>query len=215
MIFGGTCMAREEIVEFGKFTSSGALTKALEELEYCGFIRKYSSYGKKTKPALYQLIDNYTLFYFKFIRNNENNDEHFWMTSIDSQMHRVWAGLAFERMCLQHVQQIKETLGISGVLSNVYSWYKNADVESDGAQIDLLIDRNDQVINLCEMKFSISEYTITSDYEQNLRRKKNVFISETNTRKALHITMITTYGLKRNMYSDIVQKEVTLEDLFR
>ena len=208
-------MTRDEIVEFGKFTSSGALTKALEELEYCGFIRKYSSYGKKTKQALYQLIDNYTLFYFKFIRNNENNDEHFWMTSIDSQMHRVWAGLAFERMCLQHVQQIKETLGISGVLSNVYSWYKNADVESDGAQIDLLIDRNDQVINLCEMKFSISEYTITSDYEQNLRRKKNVFICETNTRKALHITMITTYGLKRNMYSDIVQKEVTLEDLFR
>lgn len=208
-------MTRDEIVEAGKLTSSGMLTKVLDELECCGFIRKYNSYGKKTKLALYQLIDNYTLFYFKFVRNNENNDEHFWSASIDSQMHRTWSGLAFERLCLQHIPQIKEKLGISGVLSNVYSWRKNADEHSQGAQIDLLIDRNDQVINLCEMKFSMSEYTITSDYDRNLRQKKSIFIDETKTHKAVHITMLTTYGLKRNMYTDIIQNEVTLQDLFR
>ena len=207
-------MTREEIIESGNITNNGALSKALEELEYCGFVRKYNNYGKKSKQASYQLIDNYTLFYFKFIQNNENNDEHFWSASIDSQMHRVWSGLAFERICMTHIPQIKAKLGISGVLSNVYAWRKDGNEYESGTQIDLLIDRNDQVINLCEMKYSMSEYTITTDYELRLRQKKSTFIEHTQTRKAVHLTMVTTYGVKRNTYSDIIQNEVTLQDLF-
>ena len=207
-------MTREEIIESGNITNNGALSKALEELEYCGFVRKYNNYGKKSKQASYQLIDNYTLFYFKFIQNNENNDEHFWSASIDSQMHRVWSGLAFERICMSHIPQIKAKLGISGVLSNVYAWRKDGNEYESGTQIDLLIDRNDQVINLCEMKYSMSEYTITADYELRLRQKKSTFIEHTQTRKAVHLTMVTTYGVKRNTYSDIIQNEVTLQDLF-
>ena len=138
--------------------SNGTLSKVLDELEYCGFIRKYSGYGKKTKQAIYQLVDNYTLFYFKFIQQNKNNDEHFWSVSIDSATHRAWSGLAFERLCMAHIQQIKAGLGISGVLSNIYSWRKEADENGNGAQIDLLIDRNDHVINVCEMKYSMSEF---------------------------------------------------------
>lgn len=207
-------MTREEIIESGNITNNGALSKALEELEYCGFVRKYNNYGKKSKQASYQLIDNYTLFYFKFIQNNENNDEHFWSASIDSQMHRVWSGLAFERICMTHIPQIKAKLGISGVLSNVYAWRKDGNEYESGTQIDLLIDRNDQVINLCEMKYSMSEYTITADYELRLRQKKSTFIEHTQTRKAVHLTMVTTYGVKRNTYSDIIQNEVTLQDLF-
>ena len=177
-------------------------------------MRKYNGYGKTSKQAIYQLIDNYTLFYFKFIRQNHNNDEHFWSASIDSSMHRAWSGLAFERLCMAHTQQIKAALGIAGVLSNVYSWRKEADEDSDGAQIDMLIDRNDQVINLCEMKYSLSEYVIDADYEKSLRNKKAAFIDATKTRKAVHLTMVTTYGVRQNSHSGIVQSEVTLDDLF-
>ena len=207
-------MTREEIIAATDKYSNGALSKVLDELEYCGFIRKYNGFDKKSKQAIYQLIDNYTLFYFKFIQQNENNDEHFWSASIDSAMHRAWSGLAFERLCMAHTQQIKAALGIAGVLSNVYSWRKEADEMSDGAQIDLLIDRKDQVINLCEMKYSLSEYAIDAEYEQKLRNKKSVFIDTTNTRKAVHLTMVTTFGIKANAHSGIVQNEITLEDLF-
>ena len=207
-------MTREEIIAATDKYSNGALSKVLDELEYCGFIRKYNGFDKKSKQAIYQLIDNYTLFYFKFIQQNENNDEHFWSASIDSAMHRAWSGLAFERLCMAHTQQIKAALGIAGVLSNVYSWRKEADETSDGAQIDLLIDRKDQVINLCEMKYSLSEYAIDAEYEQKLRNKKSAFIDATNTRKAVHLTMVTTFGIKSNAHSGIVQNEITLEDLF-
>lgn len=207
-------MTREEIMSSSGKQSNGALSKVLDELEYCGFVRKYNGYGKKLKQVVYQLIDNYTLFYFRFVRQNENNDEHFWSASIDSAMHRAWSGLAFERLCMAHVPQIKSALGIAGVLSNVYSWRKEADNGSDGSQIDLLIDRNDQVINLCEMKYSLSEYAIDAEYEQKLRNKKAVFIDATNTRKAVHITMVTTFGILPNSHSGIVQSEVTLNDLF-
>ncbi len=207
-------MTREEIIAATDKYSNGALSKVLDELEYCGFIRKYNGFDKKSKQAIYQLIDNYTLFYFKFIQQNENNDEHFWSASIDSAMHRAWSGLAFERLCMAHTQQIKAALGIAGVLSNVYSWRKEADEMSDGAQIDLLIDRKDQVINLCEMKYSLSEYIIDAEYEQKLRNKKSAFINTTNTRKAVHLTMVTTFGIKANAHSGIVQNEITLDDLF-
>ncbi len=207
-------MTREDIITAIGKPSNGALSKVLDELEYCGLIRKYSGYGKKTKQAIYQLVDNYTLFYFKFIRQNKNNDEHFWSASIDSAMHRAWSGLAFERLCMAHIQQIKAGLGISGVLSNVYSWRKEADENGEGVQIDLLIDRNDQVVNICEMKYSLSEFSIDAEYERNLRNKKSAFIEATNTRKAVHITMVTTYGIRQNSHSWIVQNEITLEDLF-
>ena len=207
-------MTREEIIAATDMYSSGTLSKVLDELEYCGFIRKYNGFDKKSKQAIYQLIDNYTLFYFKFIQQNENNDEHFWSASIGSAMHRAWSGLAFERLCMAHTQQIKAALGIAGVLSNVYSWRKEADETSNGAQIDLLIDRKDQVINLCEMKYSLSEYAIDAEYEQKLRNKKSAFIDATNTRKAVHLTMVTTFGIKANAHSGIVQNEITLEDLF-
>ena len=207
-------MTREEIIRAIDKPSNGALSKVLDELEYCGFIRKYSGYGKKTKEAIYQLVDNYTLFYFKFIRQNKNNDEHFWSASVDSATHRVWSGLAFERLCLAHTQQIKAGLGISGVLSNIYSWRKEADENGSGAQIDLLIDRNDQVINICEMKYSLSEFSIDAEYERNLRNKKSAFIDATHTRKAVHLTMVTTYGIRQNAHSGIVQRVITLDDLF-
>lgn len=207
-------MTREEILTALKLRDNGTLSNILEELSWCGFIRRYNCIGKKRKSAVYQLMDSYTLFYFRYAQNNKNNDEHFWSSSIDSTTHRAWSGYAFERVCLAHLPQIKAALGISGVLTNAYSW-RTTNSEHRGAQIDLLIDRNDQVINICEMKYSITEFSIDKDYDSTLRNKKAAFIAETKTRKAVHITMVTTYGLKRNSYSDGIQSQVTMDDLFR
>ncbi len=131
--------------------------------------------------------------------------------------HRAWSGFAFERVCLQHIAQIKEALGISGVLSNVYSWRTEADEDKgiDKTQIDLLIDRNDGVINLCEMKFSAQEYTITEDEEMKLRRRRGNFIEATQTKKAVHITLVTPHGLKKNSHSSIAQNEINLRDCLK
>jgi hypothetical protein len=209
-------LTRNEITKSIGVKSSGDLTRYLNELEWCGFIRKYNCLGKQSKDTLYQLIDNYTLFYFQYIKGNKNNDSHFWTNKLGSALHRTWSGLAFEHVCLQHVTQIKKALGISGVLSNIYSWTTEADQEKgiDKTQIDLLIDRNDGIINLCEMKFSAQEYTITQDEEMKLRRRRGNFIEATHTKKAVHITLITPYGLKQNSHSAIAQNEITLNDLF-
>ena len=205
-------LTRDEIVNFTKLPNGGGLTKVLEELEQCGFIRKYNSFGKKHYSCLYQLVDFYTLFYLNFMKGNTYNDEHYRLNTIDSGKHRAWSGYAFEQVCMMHLKQIKNKLGISGVLTHASSWRSAS--SAPGAQIDLLIERNDQIINLCEVKFSNAEFRIDKKYEENLRNKRDAFIRETKTRKAVHLTMITTYGVKQNEYSDMIQSEVKMEDLF-
>ena len=209
-------MIRSEIAAGAKVSNSGTLTRYLQELEQCGFIRKYVLPGRKVKGAIYQLMDNFTLFHFKFIANNPKHDRHFWTSSLDSPFHVAWEGLAFERLCLWHVEQIKRALQIGGVLTNSYAWRHVADAPDDeGAQIDLLIDRNDGIVNICEMKFCADEYALTAEDAAAMRRKKAVFKRETATRKAIHVTYVTTFGLKRNAYANDVQSEVSLKDLFR
>ena len=156
------------------------------------------------------------MFYFSFIKDRRKTDKHFWITKLDSHTHSTWSGLAFERLCLWHVPQIKLALGIAGVSSGAYSWtYQPKNKDEEGAQIDLLIDRRDQVINLCEMKFANKEYLMTEKEEERLWHRTNVFMDVTKTRKAVHCTLVTTYGLKRNAYADVFQQVVTLDDLFR
>lgn len=209
-------MTREEIITQTNMADSGTLTKVLKELEWCGFIRKYNILGKKIKSALFQLIDNYTLFYFRFIKQNENNDEHFWSNSVQSSLYHNWCGLSFERICLLHIPQIKQKLGIQGILSNTYSWSSksNEELGLPGVQIDMLIDRNDQVINLCEMKYATSAYSLSKEEDMKLRKRLETFRMTTQTSKAIHLTMITTYGLSPNIHSGIIQNEVTMDDLF-
>lgn len=208
-------MTRNEIVDSWKKGSNGKLTTILKDLESCGFIRKYHSIGMKNKNAIFQLIDNYTLFYFKFIEDNLINDEHFWAKSHDSPTFATWAGLAFERICLLHARQIKEKLGISGVISSEYAWRLEKTDEHPGTQIDLLIDRNDDVINLCEMKYSKTSFSIDDNYNETLQQRRALFKAETKTTKAIHITMVTSTGLIRNANYFEIQNEVTAEDLFK
>ena len=207
-------LSREEIIKEGELESNGKLSEILEDLENCGFIRKYNMIGMKSKGALYQLIDCYTLFYFRFIQNNNSNDEHFWSKSIGTGEYNSWCGLAFERLCLLHSRQIKTKLGISGIISSEYAWWTDQKDGKRGAQIDLLIDRNDGVINLCEMKYTKVPFQIDANYEANLLNKRARFIEATQTRKAVHITMVSSQGLERNAYADEIQSEVSGGDLF-
>jgi AAA+ ATPase superfamily predicted ATPase len=205
-------LTRDEISSNSKILSGGGLTKVLQNLEYCGFIRKYQSFNKKTRNTLYQLIDSYTLFYFKFIQKNGYNDTHFWSNSIDTPLHNTWAGLSFEMLALQHTQEIKNALGIAGIQSSVSAW--RSETVSPAAQIDLIINRKDGIINLLEAKYSNKKFTITKDYEKKLHNKISAFKTETHSKNAVHLVMLTTFGIAKNRYSEIVQKELTLKDLF-
>ena len=205
-------LSRNEIADAAKLTSGGGLTEILQNLEYCGFIRSYPSFDKKKRNVLYQLIDPFTLFYYKFIEKNEYNDDRFWSNSLDTPLHNSWAGYAFEILALLHIKEIKKALSIAGIQSLVSSW--RSEKTSPGAQIDLIINRKDGIINLLEIKFSNSEYTITKSYEENLRNKTAAFKAETKTRKAVHLLMLTTYGISKNQHSEIVQKELVFSDLF-
>lgn len=208
-------MPRANLLEELKISSGANVTRILEDLEECGFIRKYHAYGKKRNDAIFQLIDNFTLFYFKFLKSNTGDDEHYWSHSYLSPIRFSWAGLAFERVCMQHIKQIKLKLGISGVLTNVYSWAVKADpVYGTGAQIDMLIDRADNVVNVCEMKFTKDEYVIDKEYSQALAHKIERLLQTTKTRKSLHLTMITVNGVAHNEYWGDVQSEVVADDLF-
>lgn len=210
-----TCgLSRIDILKQTKLSDNTAFAKTLEELEQSGFIRKYNAYGKKERGAIYQLMDNYSLFYHRYVKNNVNNDECFWSNNLQSRIYTSWIGLAFERLCLQHITQLKNALGIAGVLSNVFSWQVNATDDHDGAQIDLLIDRSDNVINLCEMKFASDDFVIDKDCDASLRRKVSVFKQVTGTKKSIRLTLITTYGLRANSYSNNVNSVIVLDSLF-
>lgn len=206
-------MTRSAVAEAAGLNDNGALTKYLEELEQCGFVRKYLAFGKIGKDALFQLVDNFTLFYFCFRTAIQRGAENYWLEKLDAQSHVVWTGLAFERVCLLHVQQIRIALGISGVATNVCSW-SGADENGRRAQIDLLLDRNDRVITLCEMKFADEAYALAKKDIESLRHKRAAFRFATGTRRAVHLTMVTAEGLEHNSYRNEIQRELTLDDLF-
>ena len=208
-------VTRDELLGKTGLPDCGKFTDCLDDLEQCGFVRKYTSFGKKKRDAQYQLIDNFSLFHLKFLEGESNPDEHFWSHSTLSATLNVWRGLAFERLCLQHVPQIKKALGISGVLTRVFSWrHVPDDVYVNGAQIDLLIERADRVVNICEMKYAKEPYVINKAYDLALRTKQGTFMQLTGNRFAPHLTMITTNGLVHNAYWNTIQSEVTLDDLF-
>ena len=207
-------LTRSEISDATGLPKNGVLTKMLNNLEISGFIRISSFYGKKKKDTLYQLADYYSLFYFRFIKDGTIMDERYWSNSINLPSHYPWSGFSFELLCMDHIRQIKKKLEIGGVLSEQSIWYQRGDNNNKGAQIDLLIDRADRVINVCEMKFSNETFTIDKDYDADLRYKISAFRNTTGTKSNLMLTLITSYGVKKNIYSGIVQREILMDDLF-
>ncbi len=193
------------------------LSKVLKNLERCDFITRWSQYGTTKKNSVFRLCDFYTLFYYKFIEQDTSKDEHWWSNNLDSVGVSVWAGLSFELLCLCHHKQIKAALGIAGVGTSVSTWKSKADEKKGipGFQIDMIIERADRMIHLCEMKFSKDMYAITDAYEKKLRERMSYFRMATNTKKSLIHTFVTTYGVVNGKHKSIVHSEVTMDDLYR
>lgn len=192
------------------------LTIILKNLERCDFIISYTQYGNKSKGTIYRLVDFYTLFYYKFLRENDGKDELWWTHNITGKSLESWQGRSFELVCLTHLPQIKKALGIEGIATSASSWryYGNKESGKKGAQIDLVIDRADHLINLCEIKFSKTRYLITGDYHNRLLERKLLFGDLDTSSKGLVSTFITTYGVAEGIHRSIVDNEITAEQLF-
>lgn len=211
----GNTTTREELVASKGISSGGNITKILRELEESGFITKSKKYGLKKSNTYYSICDFYTVFYLKFIENADAYEPNIWINKIDNPAFRAWSGYAFEQVCRAHIKCIKVALGIAGVISNNYSWASKGNDTKLGTQIDLVIERRDQVINLFEIKFSINKINISKDYDQKLRTKISSFKTETNTKKAVFLTMLSTHGVLANEYANsAIQNHLTMDDLF-
>ncbi len=210
-------MTRQDILAEIKCGDTGFFSEVLTDLCNCDFVRKYAAYGKAERGMMYQLTDLYSLFYLRFVKSYNGGDASYWshrQMDISS-----WEGYAFEQVCLHHLPQIRKKLGISGVLANVctLSWtafQDSAGKKYRGGQIDLIIDRGDRTINLCEMKYSSGTFSISSDYAGRMKERKEAFASLTGTNKSIHLTMITAEGVEHNEGWNSIQSEVTLDDLF-
>ena len=202
-------MTRTDLSKVKAIGGGSVLTKDLKELEECGFIRKFIDYSKEENDALYQLIDPFTLFSIEFIQSRKCSS---WNEYLNTPGYNAWRGNAFEIVCLNHVDQMKVFLGINGMETQEYSWRS---VKSEkGAQIDLIIDRKDGVINLCEMKYTNEEYAPDQEEYEKIQNRMFVFQKETKTGKAIHLTQVSANGCKQNKYSGIFLNRISGDDLF-
>ncbi len=205
-------LTRQEIIAETGLSSGGGITVLLNELIECGFVTQIFPINKTSEDKLYRLIDEFSLFYFKFMYKSKTTD---WTTVFSKQSYKIWCGYAFETICMKHITKIKTKLGISGIDSKEYSWIMKGTQTAEGCQIDLLIDRADNCITMCEIKFYNAPFEITAPYANSLRSKREIFKTNTKTKKNIFITMITLYGIKQNEQSlSMVSNEVTGDDLF-
>ena len=199
-------LTRKGLLEKCGVESSGRFSRSLTELEISGFVLKYDSYTGKSKETLYKIYDEYCMFYLKFMRGYKGNN---WQQLYQKPAYAIWCGYAFETICMKHTSEIKKALKIEGVSSKNYTW------SNSNAQVDMVIDRDDNWINLCEMKFSNDVFTIDASYLKRLQTKKRAFKKDKAKRKGIYTTMLTTNGVRPNKYSTaIVDHDLTIACLF-
>ena len=204
---------RKEITEKLNISDGGRLTQHLNALIASDFVIKYVPFGLSKRQEHYKLIDPFCLFYLRFVHAQNKFNDQFWQQNILSQAVVIWRGYAFENVCFNHIEQIKRILGISGVVSSNSAWSKRDD-DKDGTQIDLLINRNDNVLNMCEIKYYGDTFTVNKDYYKTLLHRHEVLRETLPPKVSIHSTLITTFGLTQNEYSGIFSAVITLDDLF-
>jgi uncharacterized protein len=206
-------LTRSEIIKHTKLASGGGLTNTLQELIACGFVTTIYPINKTKEDVLYRLLDEYSIFYLKFIDGTAGSRR--WLEMFNTNAYKVWCGYAFENVCLRHTEAIKKALGITGITTSEYSWQHKGTPSATGTQIDLLIDRNDNCINLCEAKFYNASFEMNKQYADTLLKKKTIFAAQTKTRKNIFITMVTLQGCQHNKYyNSVVTNELTAAHLF-
>lgn len=206
-------VARDDLLRAVGATSGGGINRVLVNLEEAGFIQMVIPFGRARRDRFYRLIDEFSLFHLQWIAGRRRGKRGDWTSIRGTAKWNTWAGLAFEALCQKHVDVIERALGITGVQTEASSWQHRArGRDDDGAQIDLLIDRADDVISVCELKHTVNPFVITKRYAEDLRRKLAVFQQETRTRKNLQLVLVTTAGVLANAYSrDLVDREVGLD----
>lgn len=205
---------RNEIVEKLKITDGGRLSRNLNALISSDFVIKYVPFGYGKRKEHYKLVDPFCIFYLHFIKDQKKISEKFWQQNITSQAISTWRGYAFENVCFNHIEQIKFALGVPAVISNASAWSKKED-DTKGTQIDLIISRNDNVINMCEIKYYSGPFKVGKEYYAKILRRQSVLSEMVSSKKAIHSTLITTFGLVDNEYSSAFIKTISLDDLFR
>ena len=138
----------------------------------------------------------------------------FWLSNIESQSIVTWRGLAFENVCFNHIPQIKKALGISGVSTKEFAWSKRREEEETGTQIDMVIERKDNIVNMCEMKFYGSEVSVDKTYDLVLWNRVLLLSKYISPKMSVCSVLIITFGLKHNEYSGDFYKVITMDDLF-
>jgi hypothetical protein len=204
---------RKEIIEKQGASNGGRLSRNLNALIASDFVIKYVPFGFSKKEEHYKLIDPFCLFYLRFVKDWNQENDKYWQQNVVSQPVSIWRGFAFENVCFNHIEQIKRALGITGVISSASAWSKRDD-DKEGTQIDLLISRKDNVINMCEIKYYGGEFTVNKDYYRKLLRRQEMLMEEVSPKVSIRSTLITTYGLEHNEYSGIFTNVVLLDDLF-
>jgi uncharacterized protein len=208
-------LTRQQLLAGIDVSNGGSFVRILEQLIESGFVKLLPPFGKKTKDTIFRIVDFYSIFYLKFINGNTSDRTNVWQNLANGPSYQSWMGYAFENICLTHFKPIHETLGISGIYTQISSFYFKGNEELPGTQIDLIIDRNDGIINLCEAKFSKEEFVISKDYIATLRRKRAVFQHITGTKKSVVTTLLTTYpAIKNQYYNEEIHSEVSLDKLF-
>ena len=202
-------LTRKELEEKLNDVRGGSLDRTLKELLECDFIKKYNNFTKKTKESIFQIIDPMLLFYLRYV---EGSIKKSWQSYVGTSKYNSWCGEAFENVCLLHVKQIKQLLGISGIDSEELSWRSKQKL--DGAQIDLLIDRSDKTITICEMKYYSDKFNLDKHYSEILDNKRQVLIRETKTKKVVNIVMITSFGLSDSSNRNIIINDYREDQLF-
>jgi len=208
-------LTRDEIIRQSKLSDGGSINRVLDELVYAGFISTYLPFDKKKKDKLYRLTDEYSLFYLKFIEDSPSS-KNTWIKLSQSQKWKSWSGYAFESICIKHGELIKKALGIEAVYTEYSSFLIKGNKSKKGVQIDLIIDRNDNSINICEMKFYNGKFSITKKYAAELRQKQIRFQEKTKTTKQIFISMISSFGIEHNKNSlGLINHDLTIDVLFK
>jgi AAA+ ATPase superfamily predicted ATPase len=207
-------LTRTELVSQTGMTDGGSVTRSLTELEQADFITSIPPFDKKKKETLYRLTDNFSLFYLKFMEGRKKSGEGSFVKLESMQAWKIWCGYAFENICFTHLKPFKAALGIAAVYTEVGSYVRKGTVDQTGAQIDMLIDRSDGIINLCEMKFYDAPFVITKKYAEDLRNKRAA-LREAAPKKSIFITLVTCFGLQDNTYAkELVQNQILIDQLF-
>ena len=205
---------RKEIASQLKVSDGGHLTKDLNALIASDFVVRYVPFGESKREEYYKLIDPFCIFYLHFVRNQQSDNQRFWQQNTTLPAINAWRGYAFENVCFNHIDQIKNALGISGVVSSESAWTKKADDE-EGLQIDLLIIRADNVVNMCEIKFYSDDFVVDKEYYRTILRRVEMLSLKLSPKVSVYSILITTFGLKKNEYNGAFVKIITFDDLFK